>query len=415
MKLVCVLLLLCLQIGFIRCQFTLPDEDWGYFDVSEDAHLFYWLYGSTKGDPQDRSQLPLVIWTNGGPGGSSANGDYMEIGPLDVELNPRNYTWVQEVNLLFMDQPVGTGYSYVDNDGAFVTTKEQINEHLLMLFKHLVNKYPAMRQTPVYLFGQSYGGKVVADFGVRLYQAIQAGEINMNFKGIAMGDPWIHPIAMVSSYGKWLLTLSLLDAKDVAEVDAMAAEMARLLSIGENRKATELWGTQQGRIVQMTGGVDFYDYTKNSQPPDPRLDNLMKSEEIRNKYGIPDNVIWSSQRDTVFDKLEEEFMVDCLDSIDYLLNTSSIEVNVYEGSFDLIVDTPGIKWAISQLTWNGLDGWNLSGKINSRINGVIKGNSKCYENFCSYYLLNSGHSAPAQSPDFGLEMLRMIVSGSTKN
>ena len=69
----------------------------------------------------------------------------------------------------------------------------------------------------------------------------------------------------------------------------------------------------------------------------------MNSDHIRQKYGIPAHVVWGSQRPTVFDKLENEFMLDCLDSIDYLLNSTSIEVIIYNGSFDLIVDTPGIK------------------------------------------------------------------------
>jgi len=31
---------------------------------------------------------------------------------LDVNLNARNTTWLQTANLLFVDNPIGTGFSY---------------------------------------------------------------------------------------------------------------------------------------------------------------------------------------------------------------------------------------------------------------------------------------------------------------
>ena len=71
----------------------------------------------------------------GGPGGSSTGfGNFGEIGPYDVDLNPRNTTWVQVANVLFVDNPVGTGYSYVDNDSAYTTNVDQIAQDLLTFF-----------------------------------------------------------------------------------------------------------------------------------------------------------------------------------------------------------------------------------------------------------------------------------------
>lgn len=136
----------------------------------------------------------------------------------------------------------------------------------------------------------------------------------------------------------------------------------------------------------------------------------MDSDPIRAKYGIPSHVFWGGQRPQVFEKLENEFMLDCLDSIDYLLNSTSVNVIIYNGSFDLIVDTPGIKSAVSKLQWSGLDQWMQAPRKNYRINGVVEGNSKCNQGLCTYYFLNSGHSAPADNPDMGVEMLKEIIA-----
>jgi len=69
-------------------------EDWGYMDVRAGAHMFYWLYTSTAA--ADPTTLPIVIWLQGGPGaGGTGYGNFEEMGPLDVNLQPRNSSWVK--------------------------------------------------------------------------------------------------------------------------------------------------------------------------------------------------------------------------------------------------------------------------------------------------------------------------------
>ena len=100
----------------------IPDEDWGYVNVRENAFMFWWLYGAQTSDPSQRLKLPLVMWLQGGPGGSSTGfGNFEELGPLTVGLKPRNTTWLRAANVLFVDNPVGAGYSYVTDDRAFTT------------------------------------------------------------------------------------------------------------------------------------------------------------------------------------------------------------------------------------------------------------------------------------------------------
>jgi carboxypeptidase C (cathepsin A) len=103
----------------------------GYLSVAGKGNsaLAYTFYG--KKDLTDLSQLknyPTVLWLGGGPGTSSQQGNLQEIGPLllirdfDVQIVQNNYTWANNYNLLFIDQPVGTGLSYIDNSNRFAKT-----------------------------------------------------------------------------------------------------------------------------------------------------------------------------------------------------------------------------------------------------------------------------------------------------
>jgi len=103
----------------------------GYLSVAGKGNsaLAYTFYG--KKDVSVTSQLknfPTVLWLSGGPGTSSQQGNLQEVGPLllvrnfDVNIIQNNYTWANNYNLLFIDQPVGTGLSYVDNPSRFAKT-----------------------------------------------------------------------------------------------------------------------------------------------------------------------------------------------------------------------------------------------------------------------------------------------------
>ena len=77
-----------------------------------------------------------------------------EVGPYDVGWRPRKHSWVEKANLLFVDNPVGTGYSYVEKGANFTTSNAGVAADLLAflrgfytakpevicLFKHRYNK-----------------------------------------------------------------------------------------------------------------------------------------------------------------------------------------------------------------------------------------------------------------------------------
>lgn len=99
----------------------------GYLKVGKrNSVLAFTFYGQK--DVRDKQQLknyPTVLWLNGGPGSSSQLGNLQEIGPLqlvrdfDVVMKQNNFTWANKYNLLFIDQPVGTGLSYADTENGY--------------------------------------------------------------------------------------------------------------------------------------------------------------------------------------------------------------------------------------------------------------------------------------------------------
>ena len=85
-------------------------------DSQHNGNLFFYHVQNKHIAEKQRT----VIWLNGGPGCSSMDGAFMEIGPYrvmeDEKLVHNNGSWHEFANLLFVDQPVGTGFSYVDSN-----------------------------------------------------------------------------------------------------------------------------------------------------------------------------------------------------------------------------------------------------------------------------------------------------------
>ena len=86
-------------------------------DEDTDSNLFYWFFR----DEKLKEDAPLILWINGGPGASSMIGLFIENGPLKLVRDQNNIlkvhylegiSWTSIANVIFLDQPIGTGYSY---------------------------------------------------------------------------------------------------------------------------------------------------------------------------------------------------------------------------------------------------------------------------------------------------------------
>jgi carboxypeptidase C (cathepsin A) len=97
----------------------LPDfQDW---DDDQAAHLFFWYFEARK----NPSKAPTSIYIGGGPGSTSfdnTNGFPCSVSPDSNSTTLNKVSWNNHVNMLYIDQPLGTGFSYVSlQNGTFDT------------------------------------------------------------------------------------------------------------------------------------------------------------------------------------------------------------------------------------------------------------------------------------------------------
>lgn len=426
----------CFQYLFVASAYE-GKESWSYVKVRKDAYMFWWLmYAEQAGDGY--KSAPLIVWLQGGPGASSTGyGNFMEIGPLDVRLKPRNSTWIKFANVLFVDNPVGTGFSYVNNSNAFATNNTQIADDLVTLVSVFFTKLPEFQKVPLYIFSESYGGKMAASFALALHKAASAGKVQCNFRGVALGDGWLSPLDSMSSWAQYLYGLSLLDGAEVKLVDKAVAEVRKAIVSGRTAKATELWASLEALVEHLTNGVDWYNvlrplpkslYSANvslaEKDPlyrvfqrhvsrfyaDP-LYSLMNGPIKEKLHVIPKNVTWGGQSAEVFSALVGDFVRPAVSVVDRLLNETDLKVVVYNGQFDLIVDSLGTMHWVDEIDWPGIADFRRAVKKPIVIGDATVAFYKSYKNLAMFWILRAGHMVPADAPQAAIEMVHMILGG----
>lgn len=168
----------------------------GYIDISDTKHMHYWFVLSANKPESD----PVVLWLNGGPGCSSLDGYFNENGPLHFnretadklplpQLMYNNYTWANITNMIFLESPVGVGFSYSDNPDVDYNTNDNKTaldnyRFLIEFFKH----FPEYKEHDFYIAGESYAGIYIPTLVDTIRIMNQNATDNINLKGFMVGN-----------------------------------------------------------------------------------------------------------------------------------------------------------------------------------------------------------------------------------
>ncbi|XP_030468839.2 serine carboxypeptidase-like 51 [Syzygium oleosum] len=439
---VTVLFLLWLGYGWMDIAGRTEDgsEEWGYVEVRPKAHMFWWHYRSPNRVDDPSKPWPVILWLQGGPGASGVGmGNFEEIGPLDTNLKPRKSTWLQKADLLFVDNPVGTGYSFVEDPKLFVKTDEEAGIDLCTLLIEIFNRNESLQKSPLYIVAESYGGKYAVTLALSVLKAIEAGKLKLKLGGVALGDSWISPEDFVFSWAPLLKDVSRLDDNGVEKSNSVAEKIRQQLRSGQYTEATASWRELEGLISSSSNSVDFYNflldsgmdpvsleavelapsmkryarylsYLKTSTSVAGDLDSLMNGAVKKKLRIIPANFTWGEQSDSVFSSLQGDFMKPRIEEVDELL-AKGVNVTIYNGQVDLICATKGTEAWVEKLKWEGLKTFLSMERtpLYCGTGSVTKGFKRSYKNLHFYWILGAGHFVPVDQPCVSLDMVTAIT------
>ncbi|KAJ3812590.1 alpha/beta-hydrolase [Lentinula aff. lateritia] len=177
----------------------------GYISVGKNMNMWFWFF-EARNSPET---APFTLWLNGGPGCSSMIGLFQENGPCHVNadltttINP--YSWNNLSNMIYIDQPIGTGFSYgtdtvnsTESAAPFVWTAFQ------MLFE--TTQFAKFESREFIFATESYGGHYGPSFVTYFDQQnslIQSGAIQgeqILVSALMINNGWYDPLLQNKAY-----------------------------------------------------------------------------------------------------------------------------------------------------------------------------------------------------------------------
>ncbi|KAF2311540.1 hypothetical protein GH714_024639 [Hevea brasiliensis] len=185
----------------------------GYVTVNDEKHraLFYYFV-EAEIDPASK---PLVLWLNGGPGCSSLGvGAFSENGPFrpNGKVLVRNEcSWNREANMLYLETPVGVGFSYATNSSSYVAVDDEATARDNVVFlQRWFNKFPQYRHRDLFITGESYAGHYIPQLAKLMIEINRKKEKLFHLKGIALGNPVLEFATDFNSRAEYLWSHGLI-------------------------------------------------------------------------------------------------------------------------------------------------------------------------------------------------------------
>ncbi|KAJ4912185.1 Serine carboxypeptidase-like 3 [Raphanus sativus] len=173
----------------------LPFElETGYIGVGEEeqGQLFYYFVKSEKNPKED----PLLLWLTGGPGCSSLSALFFENGPVTFNEGSRpallstTHSWTKVANIIFLDQPIGTGFSYATTELLDTPSDSGQAKQIQEFIRKWLSKHTEFISNPFYVAGNSYSGKTIPATVQEISKGNDLGfKPQVNLKGYILGNP----------------------------------------------------------------------------------------------------------------------------------------------------------------------------------------------------------------------------------
>nr|GMC75152.1 serine carboxypeptidase-like 45 [Ipomoea batatas] len=152
-------------------------------DKKEERSLFYYFV-EAQVDPASK---PLVLWLNGGPGCSSLGvGAFSENGPFRPSgqfLVKNAHSWNLEANMLYLESPIGVGFSYANNTSSYETVNDKGQSGVLDALVPQISPLSSLFGLLMLITGHYVPqlAKLMIEFNKK--------KPLFNLKGVALGNP----------------------------------------------------------------------------------------------------------------------------------------------------------------------------------------------------------------------------------
>lgn len=332
-------------------------------------------------------------------------GLFTENGPVSItaklKLLPRKYSWHLNHNLIYIDNPVGTGFSFTDSDDGYAKNERDVGQNLLLALQQFFLLFPNLQKNEFFLTGESYAGKYVPAIGYAIYQDSKREEQDpqkpkINLKGLAIGNGFTDPIYQLN-YGDYLYQIGLIDSNGH---DLFLENQEQGINCIKSRdfecafkvfdKLIDMDEEPSGSLFKnLTGFNMYFNYLKTSDDDSTSLGDFLQKSETRRAIHVGNNSFHDLEGEN---KVEDHLKLDVMDSVaDWVSeHLSHYPIIVYNGQLDIIVAYPLTENYLKNLNFDGADQYKTAKRYIWSVDNEIAGYVKHAGNLTEVLVRNAG-------------------------
>lgn len=397
---------------------NLPSKQYsGYLNITESKHYHYWFV-ECETDPEN---APILLWLNGGPGCSSLTGLFLEHGPFRLDTSDKvptlkyfDYTWTKKASMIYLESPLGVGFSYSDNEDEYHWDDDTTVSDNIKCVEEFFELFPEYINNSLYIAGESYGGIYVPTLAEAILHATINGSYNgPSLNGIAVGNGCTGTeIGVCSTVSTSFLAqffvqntafISQSSKKELNENcdwdDPNNASNACSTIFGQIRKKSELDKISHYDIYHDTGVFSNELNTYIGQ------ETLMKEIHVSNSSSMGH---WKECNMHINYNYRQTRPNLPRDTYPFLNN--KIRVLIYNGDWDAVVPYTDNEWWTRNMRYPIAHDWHPWIYNGTELGGYATTYDTKY-NFTFITVRGGAHMVPVTAPVKAFEMFKMFIDG----
>nr|CAD7194955.1 unnamed protein product [Timema douglasi] len=362
----------------------------GYLTVNQEynSNLFFWFFPT-----QNVSSAPLLLWLQGGPGASSLMALFVENGPYIVdtegELQRRDINWALNHNIIYLDNPAGTGFSFTDGDLGYARNQTDVAENVYTALLQFFQLFPELQENDFYVTGESYGGKYIPAVAYSIHTHNPTASQKINLQG--------------------LIDINAREHFHQMEAQVVQAIQEERWTDASNGFHDIVASDDVSYLHNLTGFTYHYNYLFATGDPldNDRFEDFINLNASRLALHVGDREFHDSSE--VSSHLYDDYMKSVKPWLEVLLE--NYRVLMYNGQLDIICAYPLTANLLRKLEWSGADDYRTAERSQWLSGGELAGFVKTAGNLTEILVRNAGHLVPTSQPAWSYDLITRFTSG----
>ncbi|XP_038696161.1 serine carboxypeptidase-like [Tripterygium wilfordii] len=395
----------------------------GYIKLprAKGARMFYLFFKSRY-----NKNHPVVLWLTGGPGCSGELALFYENGPFHItkslSLVWNEYGWDKVSNIIYVDQPTGTGFSYTTDKNDVRHNEFGVSNDLCDFLQMFFKKHHQFAKNNFFITGESYAGHYIPALASRIHQENKENKgIHINLKGFAIGNGLTNPGIQYPAYPDFARNVGLITDSDRERIEAKVPQCKLSIEACDTGGENDCLTAQKDceiifqEILNSAIDVNYYDIRIKCKAFEyacydfSRMMKFLRKKIVMAALGVAKHKFFPCSY-VVYKAMSADWMKNLEVGIPSLLE-DGIKVLIYVGNKDLICNSLGNSRWVEAMKWSGQENYGVTPIIPFVVGNADAGKLKNYGPLTFLEIYEAGHMVPMDQPEAALVMIERWTKG----